>query len=183
MARALHWLLPGVLAMAAVSACSTKVVAPAGDEPPAAVTPSQAVRRLEWGIEHRDLGLVEGLLTDDFQFITAGVDSAGNPDRSPARKGSFLDWLRGLLDSSPALTLQFDRNLVAYPDSRPGKNARWHRQIRTGVVLERSTTITGQWLIFLTRGDSASIPAGLRGRGVKPDSTAWWLDRLEDETL
>ena len=47
----------------------------------------------------------------------------------------------------------------------------------------RMVEITGSLLFFLTRGDSAAIPQQLIDRGLKPDSTRWWLDRMEDETL
>jgi hypothetical protein len=46
-----------------------------------------------------------------------------------------------------------------------------------------SVEVTGNALFFLTRGDSAQIPPELIARGLRPDSTRWWMDRMEDETL
>ena len=93
-------------------------------------------------------------------------------------------------DSSSTVSYVIDRNPVPFPDSRPGRNAAWHKQVRTSVriVIRGSGSIgnydlTGNALFFVTRGDSTAIPVELRARGVQPDSTRWWLDRYEDETL
>jgi hypothetical protein len=98
--------------------------------------------------------------------------------------------LAAMINACDQVSLKFDQNLLFFPDSRPGKNSRWHKQVRTSLELrvndvQANTTleITGHELIYLTRGDSAQIPAVLRDRGVKPDSAAWWFDGLEEETL
>ena len=83
----------------------------------------------------------------------------------------------------------FDRNLVPFPDTRPGKDGKWHKTIRTSVDLKvevgdgSTLEVTGYALFYLTRGDSAAIPAELKARGFKPDSLRWWIDRWEDETI
>jgi hypothetical protein len=97
----------------------------------------------------------------------------------------------GSAERAPAeqITLLFDKNLQPFPDSRPGKNSKWHKQIRTTVDLKvridsgNTVEVTGNALFFLTRGDSAAIPQELASRGFKPDSLRWWIDRWEDETL
>jgi hypothetical protein len=172
--------------------CSTTIVEPLPvDEPPAASSPAGAVQRFVWGFNHKDVDVVEGLVTDDFQFITAGIDSAGNPTRGPGQDRSwFLVALAALGDSTSKVSFTIDRFLLALPDTRPGKNPIFHKQVRSSVDVEvlfpssgGSVEVTGNLLFFLTRGDSAAIPTQLKNRGVKPDSTRWWLDRLEDETL
>jgi hypothetical protein len=179
------------LAILAVAGCATKTVAPPPDVPPAANSAPGAVERFEWAINHRDPDVVEGMLTDDFQFISAGTDSAGNPSRDTLGGRSWLDVaLRALLDPANQVSLLFDANLIPFPDSRPGKDPKWHRQVRSSIDLrvhdaQANTTfeVSGYALFFLTRGDSAQIPPELLARGVKPDSTVWWFDRCDDETL
>jgi hypothetical protein len=41
----------------------------------------------------------------------------------------------------------------------------------------------GHLLCYVTRGDSAMTPGDLVARGVHSDSTRWWIDRIEDETI
>ena len=179
------------LAVLAVTGCATKTLAPPADTPPAASTASGAVKRLEWAINHRDPDMVHAMLTADFQFISAGTDSAGNATRDTVGSRSWLDVALGaLLDPANQVLLRFDVNPIAFPDSRPGKNPGWHRQVRTSVDLrvhdawaDTAFAVTGNALFFLIRGDSAQIPLELVNRGVKPDSTVWWFDRWEDETL
>ena len=171
--------------------CSTKIVAPPPvDEPPAASSPAGAVQRFAWGFDHKDVEVVRGLLSDDFLFITAGTDSAGNPSRAPYDRSWFLVALAALRDSSSTVSFIVDQNLMPFPDSRVGKNPAFHKQVRSWVHVsvrfkapDGSVDITGNLLFFLTRGDSAAIPQELIDRGVKPDPTRWWLDRMEDETL
>jgi hypothetical protein len=184
-------LLPiaAALAMAAGLACgcATTIVAPL-ESPPAATSASGAVQRFAWGFNHKDVDVVRGLLTDDFGFVTAGSDSAGNPSRLPRDRPWFLVALAALADSSSTVSLAVDRVLAAFPDARSGKDPRVHKQVRSSVDVSvrfrdvsGNVEVTGNLLFFLTRGDSASIPAEQRARGVKPDSTRWWVDRLEDE--
>jgi hypothetical protein len=176
--------------------CATKTVAPPPvDESPAASFPTGAVQRFVWGFNHKDVDVVVGLFTDDFQFITAGTDSAGNPTRNPTGgpgqdRSWFLEALAVLQDPSSEVSLAIDRYLIEFPDPRPGKDPRFHKQVGSSVdakvLLPGSgggVEVTGNLLFFLTRGDSAAIPAELVALGVKPDSTRWWIDRLEDETF
>ena len=192
-------LIPLAAALGAVAVlgcgCATTLVTPEPvDEPPAASSPAGVVKRFAWGFNHRDVDVIDGLLTDDFLFITAGMDSAGNPDRVPPNvpnvRAWFLAALAAMRDSSSSTSMVLDQNLVAFPDTRPGKNPRFHKQIRSSADVrvrfrppDGYAEVTGNLLFFVTRGDSAAIPRHLIGRGFKPDSTRWWVDRLEDETL
>ncbi len=159
---------------------------------PAATSASNAVRLVEWAINHRDVQALRGLLSDDAVFVAAGGDSAGNPTRTAWTRGTLLAALERLLvgssDHPPAqsVAIQLDRNLIDRPDTRLGKSAPVHRQVRTTVDLQvvmdptASFEVSGNLLCFATRGDSAAIPSEL---GVRADSLRWWLDRIEDETI
>lgn len=159
-------------------------------------SPQNAVKLFEWCWVNRGVDEYRELFTDDYVFISAGTDSAGNPSREiQARRDDEVQTAEnmfiGSADKAPAeqITLLFDQSLVPFPDSRPGKNAKWHKQIRTSVNLKvridsgNTVEVTGNALFFLTRGDSAAIPKELINRGFKPDSLRWWIDRWEDETL
>jgi len=170
-------------------------LAPAPEAAPTASSPALAIRRFEWAVNHRDIDAFDDLFSDDFEFISAGTDSTGPARTTWGGRDTVLAALRGLLIGSPgrppaeSITLFFDQNLIAFPDTRPGKVSRWHKQIRTSVDLKvridpgNLVEVTGNALFFLTRGDSAEIPRDLRDRGFKPDSLRWWIDRWEDETL
>ena len=81
-----------------------------------------------------------------------------------------------------------DANPISFADTRPGKDPKYHKQVRTSFDLSVRTEgnlfeVSGNLLFFAVRGDSAAIPAELRARGVGPDSTRWWFERMDDETL
>jgi hypothetical protein len=167
-------------------------------------SPQNAVKLFEWCWVNRGVDEYRELFTDDYVFISASTDSAGNPSRDiQARRDDEVqiaeNMFIGSADKPPAeqITLLFDQNLIAFPDSRQGKNPWWHRQVRTSVNLKvridsgNTVEVTGNALFFLTRGDSAAIPQELIDRGLKPppgDTTSsqalrWWIERWEDETI
>lgn len=192
---------PIVIALAFASAMSTacdtaRTVAPM-DVAPAANTAAGAVQRLAWALNHRDVELIRGLLSDEFSFQTAGLDSAGNPARDTTlTRDSLLAVLRSLLGGRPgvpppaSVRLSLDADLVAFPDTRVGRDPRVHKTIRTSVDLvvvdstaQHTFKASGHALFFLSRGDSATIPTELKALGAKADSTRWWIDQWEDETI
>src|SRR5262249_50565993 len=93
--------------------------------------------------------------------------------------------------SPPAnsISLQLDQNLIAQPDSRPGKqDTTYHQEIVTAVVLriktdEEDFQVTGAARFFMVRGDSAIIPAELVARGFHADPGRWYIQRWEGETV
>lgn len=193
-------LLFAALAIPSLGSCArcTRPVAPApgGGGPPVASSSAQAVRRLQWAVAHGDLDAIAGLLAADFTFAGAGVDSAGHP----ARVGRDREWvlvaLRSMLQGVPGkyepakVGMTIDPNLIAYPDTRPGRDPGVRKQIRTSLDMRvddpgmaSRIRLTGNLLFFATRGDSASIPADQTTRGAAPDSSTWWIDGWEDETL
>jgi len=156
-------------------------------------SPQTAVRLFQWGWNYRDVGAISAVLSQDFRFVFALGDSAGNqfPDHSIGRE-EMLTCLGNLFvgggTAPPArsIVLVFDSTLRPVADSRPGMNPRWHKEIVTSVDLTVKTEddqeyrILGNARFFVVRGDSALVPSE---SGVGPDSTRWYIDQLNDETL
>jgi len=180
-----------VAALAALAAmgCATKTVAPATNTSPAATSPAGAVKLFEWAISQRNAAAFDNLFSGDLQFVGGDTDSAGNSVGVVRDRAWFLAALDSLIGSAEQVSIVLDQNLVPLPDARPGKDPRWHKQIRTAVELKvridagNTVEVAGNALFFMTRGDSVAISQELMSRGLKPDSTRWWIDRVEDETF
>jgi hypothetical protein len=164
-----------------------------GASPPVANTPVNALYLLDWSWDHRDVAGLRELFTDDFRFLFAMSDSAGNAFRDTL-------WLRedeliaamNCFEKASSLVLDLDRSPTTLPDDRPGKNPRWHKTIRTHAALRAVVDlgrgpevieVNGYARFYFVRGDSAMIPPELVAAGVTSDSTRWRIDRWEDETL
>lgn len=199
MRRTLAFLVAVALVLLASCRQTTRPVPIPPEPPPAANSPENAVRLLEWCWNHRNYDALVPLFTEDYVFVFALGDSAGNPYRSsPFTREDELACARAIFlgtdDHAPAsdIQLDLDKTLIALYDDRPGKNPKWHKTIRTKVnlvvTLDRGSgpevnEVNGYAKFYLVRGDSAAIPADLVARGFQPDSTRWWIDRWEDETL
>lgn len=158
-------------------------------------TPENTLLLLRWCWTNRAADVYEEIFTDDYVFVFAATDSAGNAfrDRPFTREDdliSFRNMCNGGGSEPPAssISLTFDPTLVSRADSRDGKRNKWHRVIRTSVALtvrteSQSYESQGSALYYFVRGDSAAIPEALQQRGMRPDSTRWWIDRWEDQTL
>jgi len=162
-------------------------------------SPDNAVRLFAWCWAHRDPAQYAEVFTDDYRFIFAPNDSAGNAYRD-------RPWLRedemqlaqhlfvGGSDQPPASDIEIiiDNSLLASPDPRVGfENFRLFKTIRTNVSLKVTvdrngapdvSVITGTALFYLVRGDTAAIPQELKLKGFAKDSLRWWISRWEDET-
>ena len=184
------------LALAGCSDSGRPLVTQPGEPNPLPSSPTMAVRSLEWCWDHRDAGAYAELLTEDFSFRCADPDSAGNAFLG--RQFTRLDELESVRrlflgggSNPPAkfISLQLDQELIPEPDGRPGKGSTtFHRVIVSSVVLRIDTReldflVAGAVRFFLVRGDSALIPAELIARGHRPDSTRWYIERWEDETV
>jgi len=176
-----------------------RVVAPKS-QTPVASTPQNAVKLFDYAVNNRDLSVLAGLFTEDFEFVGAGMDSAGNPSREVL---GGRDWILakfgclfegGGADSVPpasSVRLNTDHFLVPQADTRPGYHDAdsLYKTIRTSVDMTvdfgdgNAVEVTGYALFFLVRGDAAAIPAELMGRGVTHDKSRWWISRWEDETI
>lgn len=182
-----------LLALAASCVQSTRPVPIPPERSPVPNTPVNAVRLLEWAWDHRNCEVLSPLFTDDFVFVFAIGDSAGNPYRSsPWTREDELAASCNLFQNAVDVQLDLDRTPVALPDDRPGKDPKWHKSIRTPVSLRVTIDqgggpevleVSGFAKLYTVRGDSAAIPPDLVARGFGPDSTRWWFDRWEDETL
>ncbi|HEV2106577.1 MAG TPA: hypothetical protein VGU27_12690 [Candidatus Eisenbacteria bacterium] len=164
--------------------------------PPAPNTPSNCIRLFEWCWQNRSEHEYRTVFTDDYRFLFAQGDSAGNtyrqqPWRREDEMAMATNMFTGSIGRTPArsITLSLDRTLVTFPDPRPGMNPIWHKTIRTSVSLqvqtgdEQSYEVTGFASFFLVRGDSAAIPNELTQQGFVRDSTRWWIEEWDDETV
>ena len=164
--------------------------------PPPADSPSNAVRLFEWGWNRRNLDAFHDVLAKDFRFVFSPADSAGNGFQDhPFDRDTMLLVLQHLFvgggTQPPAtrIALNFDPVLYPLPDSRPGRDPEWHKEIVTRVDLtikigdELEYRIMGTARFFVVRGDSAVIPADLVAEGVGPDPRRWYIQQWNDETL
>src|SRR2546422_8953248 len=105
---------------------------------PAAASPQHAVDLLRWCWEHRAVSDYRGLFADDYRFGFP-ADSAGNPvrvrelTREEELAAATNLFAKGTATLPPArrIAVVFDPNLIARPDSRPGREPRWHREVVT----------------------------------------------------
>ena len=190
-------LLAGLIAASA--GCSTRIVLPVPPEPdgpPAASTPADALRRLEWAWKRRSLEPCRDLFACDYEFAFAPGDSAGlRFEGRPWTRPDEIDFLRHLFETGSAavppasyVTLDMENAPVALPDDRPGRDPRWHLRIETPFVAVveasgRQYRVLGIERFYFTRGDVACIPQELRDQGYPPDSTRWWITRWEDYSV
>ncbi|HEY6196488.1 MAG TPA: hypothetical protein VI504_15760 [Candidatus Eisenbacteria bacterium] len=161
---------------------------------PSPTTAQNAVKLFQWCWVNRGVQEYRELFTDDFTFQSFETDSAGNaPRQILTRRNDEVETAQNMFIGSaerpPAekISLDFDPNLHAFPDTRPGKeDFNLHKTIRTSVNLrvkidsDNEVDVTGYALFYLTRGDVAKIPGDT---GLKPDPLRWWIDRWDDETL
>ena len=194
MPERLRPLLPAVLLLALLASCSrsTAPVVPAS-QTPEATSAVGAVRLLEWAVNTGHAGVLEGLLSADFDLAVAGLDSAGNQTRVDVPRDTVLAAFRSMLEGVPgtsapaAAQLVLDRNLIELPDTRPGRQPNVHRSMRTSCYLhvyDSTTTaifqVTGHLLCYVSRADSAALPAGST---APADTSHWWITRIEDQTF
>lgn len=190
--------LATMLALAGCFARSTGPK-PVPDSAPSSNSPAGAVQRFEYCWQSRDVHRYSALFAQDYVLVPAAGDSSANSAPHPWGRDPELQATSHMFvgDSTHAalakITLFFDRTLLPLSDPRPGHANRWHQAIRTHVVLDvvidgglgpaETKQVQGFALFYLVRGDSAQIPPALAAQGFKPDSTRWYIDRMEDETL
>lgn len=197
MKRVRDLLVLGGLAIFALSGCSKKAAptAPQTSQPagPAPNSTTNALNGVAWSMNHLQWRPIADLLPEDFQFVFAAADSAGNAFTGHALdRDQILLSLQHLLETGTAteppassVNLILDRTFVPIPDSRPGKAYPWHQEILSTFTLSISAgdhlyRIVDRVAFFLVRGDSASIPPDLAAQGFKPDPNRWWIERVGD---
>ena len=198
-------LLPSFVALMALGIClitgcfnpfDPRVARTTGisQQPPEPSSAVGVLRLYEWCWNHRDPDVYRELFTEDYQFQFATTDTAGNSYRDRAlNREEELDiaaniFVRGNSTTPPpsSISLVFDPNLVALPDGRRGKDGRVHKEIAAQTLLrfeDPAYEINGTTRFFVVRGDSALLPQELIDRGFRRDSTRWYIERVEDETL
>ena len=198
-------LLPALAALLALAGCDTVIGIPPGpapDSPPEPRTPVAAVDRLIWSWTRRAKPELEQLFAGNFRFAYP----AGDTLRATAHQGEMLgasdtlEWFReeelaiserlffrGSSTHRPALSISIVLDSVIFdvPDPRPGRSPRWHRAIRVrsvaGIRLDTGyLRVDDSSTFYVVRGDSAQIPFELLAKGVRPDSTWWWIERWEE---
>jgi hypothetical protein len=155
---------------------------------PAADSPENALRLLQWCYANRNTAYHRTLFTADYQFVFGTLDPDGNAYRTtPWTREDELAYFDHLVNGdatrppATSLTLLLDRNFRVIEDPRhPGPE---HRLIRTSVTLtvvagDSHYEAQGYANFFLTRGDAAQVPLEL---GDGPD--LWYIERWEDDTL
>lgn len=173
-----------------------KVVAP--DPSPQATSAEMAVKRFEWCWQNRDIDRYSGLLTADFVEVPAAADSSAKDGPQPWTRDPELAAIRHVFVPGTGnmivskITLSFDRTLFAFPDSLDLSDP-LRKYVRTHVDLEvvldhgDGSMETGQIQGFagfhLVRGDRANLPAQAARAGGAQDSTHWWVQRVDDQTL
>jgi hypothetical protein len=161
------------------------------EPPPTPDSPSGVLRLLEWCYEHRAISEYRELFTDDYRFVFGTLDPDGNAyrDNPWIREDEIQStthlFLGGAANQPAAtsITIFLDRNFDVRDDPRYPGGGRWHKRIRTSVILRLADPInkevSGFANFFVVRGDSARIPSDL---GLRPDSTRWFIQRHEDDT-
>ena len=162
------------------------------EPPPAPDSPGGVLRLLEWCYEHRAISEYRELFTEDYRFVFGALDPDGNAYRdNPWTREDEVQstthlFLGGAANQPAAtnITIFLDRSFVVFDDPRFPGLGRWHKRIRTSVILRLADPInqeaSGFANFFVVRGDSARIPAELN---LGPDSTRWYIQRHEDDTF
>jgi hypothetical protein len=172
-----------------------------GSSKPAPVpsSASEVLRLFEWCYNNKAIAEYREIFTDDYRFFFSPLDSAGVEYHGTpwTREDEIISttqlFVGGSADQPAAsnIRLSLDRNFLVYADptfAQWDSRGRWHKNIRTQVVLNIQTgdgsgiDISGAANFYMVRGDSAVIPEELRLRGFGPDSNRWYIRRWDDET-
>lgn len=191
-----RFLVPACAVAALLVGCSNDK-APMGvgtDEAPLADSPAHLLRRLEWSFNHLDESVYQTLFSDDYRFAFSALDTNGNAyqqfpwtreDETISARKLFLGG-DVTQPRATSISLMFDRTFVVTGDTRGDgvtRDPRMHKSIGTTVTLNIRTAdgqaidVLGNAQFYVSRGDSAVVPAGL-----PPDSTHWYIARWEDHT-
>jgi len=183
-----------LLVLVLIASCSKSSKKPTDPElpvPPTPNSPQNALKLLEWCWDQRKADTYRDVFTDDFLYDFASSDTIGiTINRTEELAIAENLFTQGVLGQPAATGIVFglDNVLVVTDDDRPGKNPVHHKRIATNVRLIVNTpgtdySTSGAAVFYVTRGDSALIPADLVARGFTADSTRWYVDRWSDVTV
>ena len=171
--------------MVASGGCSSSVTtAPPGlgtPFPPPS-SPAATMRSFQWSWENRSLTQYRGLFD---ATLGESCDSTAVAWNRNDELQSFDHMIEGggALAVPDRIRLDFSA-VTAAPDTRPGRDPRWHQIASSPFQLALSgagmspVRLVGTALFEVVRGDSASIPGELTAQGVTPDSTRWYIARM-----
>lgn len=187
-------LVLGLVVLTLVAGCSKDSKKPDEPEvpvPPTPNTPLNALALVRYCWTQRDITTYEGVFSEDFLYEFSPTDGQGaatiNRDEELAiARNLFAEGVTGHPAASSVLMTM--EGSIVLPDDRPGKNATWHKRISTTLRLTvRSSapvySTAGPEIFYVTRGDSAQIPAEMAARGFGPDPNRWYVDHWSDVFL
>ena len=170
-----------VACLTVAAGCSKSVTKPLPvvEVAPVADTPVNAVRRLAWCWNHRATDAYATIFTDDYQFHFALGDTAGNSlriDRAAEMliaHNIFVGGVSGGMPPATGIVMEMDPVLVVNPDSRPGLDPEYHKEISTNLNFELRTSdltwrVTGQASVLCHAGrfrDDSAVPQGSGNHG------------------
>jgi hypothetical protein len=156
-------------------------------------SPTGVIYLFQWCYRNRAFNEYTEIFTDDYVFTFSSLDASGAPYRDkPWRREDELISTQNLfvtgkagVEAATSITLDFGNTLFDEPDSRVGMGDRYHRQVNARIVLVVNKPsgieeVQGEAKFFVVRGDKAAIPPEL---GLQPDSTRWYIDGWEDNTV
>ena len=175
-----------------------RIAANRGISVPAPVpdSPRNVLLLFQWCWEHRDYTKYREIFTDDFRYVDTGVDSAGNTDLSQVQtRDDELEsakhlFVGGKADEPPAnrITLDFNSDLVALPDLRPGKTDQtYHKVIQTTVTLNVDTDAQNfriLWAQYRNQpGDSQAVLLNLYLRDMQTVLARMQVRTISDQNV
>jgi hypothetical protein len=163
---------------------------------PIASSPEGVLRRFEWAYNNRSIEVYRELFTADYRFVFAALDTNGNAYRDrPFTRDDDIESTTNLFlgghatePAASAIQLALASSFSVFNDPRPGKHPAFHKNIRSTVSLQITTTdgdlttVEGTANFFLVHEDSANIPLELQDRVAQDPGTTWFIERWEDET-
>ena len=176
--------------------CGRAPTAPQAAVPPhVPTTPVAVADYFQWCWRNRSPSPYRLILPEDYRFLFATGDSAGDSYRTTPWSRTdellcavhlFRDGVRGMPPAN-SITLDYTQDPVDDPDPR-GMNPKWHRLVTLQVLLRINSSVATQEVrgpvyFYVVRGDSAQIPIDLVAAGVRADSSQWWLQQWVDGTL
>jgi hypothetical protein len=158
--------------------------------PPVPDSPATAFLLLDWCWVHRDSQRYSEVFSADFLTALAVPDSAGNPYSAiPWTCADELASAARIFAASSSVSLNFDGDLSAVADPRPGKTFPWHQQVSVANLTltihwndGSASRVSGATVFYVVRGDSAVLPQELNDRGFKPDRHRWYIEGWDDQT-
>ncbi len=181
-----------ILLIGACGKSSKKSTEPEVPVAPTPNSPQNALALLVYSWEQRSPAAYKTVFTEDYLFDFAPSDSMGAAvvDRTEELAVANNLFVTGRPGHPVATSIYFklDPSLIVVADDRPGHLARWHKRITSNVRVNVNSTgpdysVLDHAVFYVTRGDSAHIPADLIAAGATPDSTRWYVDHWTDDTF